>query len=281
MARVRLVDRGRRDRPEAVVRQAAPGSPPPRRRRARTGRRSGRLRESAERRRRDVRRHAQHRPLEHRRRHDRARLAVGERHEAGVHEELPRPLGPLGVGVEHRLLGAWVVRVVGPQDRDVVRVAGRVRGERPHLRVEAVELALAALAELAGVVGEDLALAEDPRVALLAQLPRAVRALSTSSSSRSTNSSRWAAAALAGGPHPLAGGLVLDVLPREVAEVAHAALRRVPAPLHDQRMGERRVEVRDPGLDQRPARPPAARRRHRRGRPRRAAGGGTARTRRS
>jgi len=66
-----------------------------------------------------------------------------------------------------------VVRVVLAQGGDVVRVAGGVLREGGHLRVEAVELALPALAQASGVIGEDLALAEDPGVALLAQLPGA------------------------------------------------------------------------------------------------------------
>ena len=86
----------------------APGSPPRWRRRARTGRRSGPS--SGPRTRGGAMYDATPRigPLEHRRRHDGARSPVGQGDQAGLDEERARPRRPLGVGLEHRLLGRRV-----------------------------------------------------------------------------------------------------------------------------------------------------------------------------
>ena len=161
---------------------AATGSPPPRRRRARTGRRSGPSSES------ENAGGATYDATPSTGRWNTgdgttAQVSpVGQRDEAGVDEELPRPLGPLGVGVEHRLLGGRVVRVVLAQDLDVVGVAGRVaRRARAISASSRSNSALAALAQRAGVVGEDLALLEDPASS-------APRPAATSRAPRSTNS---------------------------------------------------------------------------------------------
>ena len=201
-----------------------------------------------ERRRRDIRRDAQDRTPEDRGRDDVAGLARRQRHQARLGQEGAGPGGPLGVGLEHRLLGRRVALVVLVEDLDVVGVAGGIPGERRHLGVEPVELRLPAGAQRAGVVAQHLALLEDPRVAVLAQLPAPV------GSSEEGLEVRDPAVEMRRGrlrrrAQAFLAARVLDIPPDEVADVARGASRRVGAALDDQRVGEVRVEVRDPGVD--------------------------------
>ncbi len=247
MARVGLVDRRRGDRPVRVVRQS----------RLDLGLRRavGRERDEEvalpavrERRRRDIRGDAQDRTPEDRGRDDVAGLARRQRHQAGLGQEGAGPGGPLGVRLEHRLLGRRVALVVLVEDLDVVGVSGGIPGERRHLGVEPVELRLPAGAQRAGVVAQHLALLEDPRVAVLAQLPGPV------GSSEEGLEVRDPAVEMRRGrlrrrAQAFLAARVLDIPPDEVADVARGASRRVRAALDDQRVGEVRVEVRDPRVD--------------------------------
>jgi hypothetical protein len=137
-----------------------------------------------------------------------------------------------------------VVLVVVAEDVHVVRVARGVQREGAHLVVEALQLAPAAVAEGAGVVGEHLALAQDAGVAVLAQLPAAMgpAAEVVEVGDPPLEVGRGP---LAGLPEALARVVVLHVEPDQVPDVAHGALRRVHAPLDDERMGEFWIQVRD------------------------------------
>ena len=176
MARVGLVDRRRRDRPVRVVRQplldlrlrravgrerdeevALPASPRTPAARCTTRRRGRAAGTPATGRRRRSRR---------RRQRDEARSRRGTRAPSRSTPRRPRASPPRSAG------GRCVVLA---QDLDVVGVAGRRPGRASVISASRRSNSrLAAVAQRARVVGEDLALLEDPRVALLAQLPRAV-----------------------------------------------------------------------------------------------------------
>ena len=116
-----------------------------------------------------------HRPLERRRRNDKALLAGRERDEPPVVEELARALGPLLVADPHRL---WIG---GPIDIELadellpVVVARDLAGEAPHLAEQELHLVQTALVQAAGVEVELLGVAQDGGVVLLAERPLAGR----------------------------------------------------------------------------------------------------------
>ncbi len=114
---------------------------------------------------------AQHRTLKHRRRLDKTPFAVGHRGEAGCHEELARPLGPGLVTGPHRLFGRRVVAVGRLEHRRPVATSVDAARQVAHLGVQAVVFGLPELAQTAGVERQRFALAQEPRVALLAELP--------------------------------------------------------------------------------------------------------------
>jgi hypothetical protein len=136
------------------------------------------------------------------------------------------------------------VPVVLPDHGHVVRVACGVGGECAHLRVEAVELGLAALPQRSRVVIHDFALAQDPRVALLTQLPRA-GGMREEALQVGDPSLKVRCRSLAGLPEAFAKHRVVNIPPHEVSHVADRGPGGIEAALHDERMGERRVQVGD------------------------------------
>ena len=125
--------------------------------------------------------------------------------------------------------------------------ASGAAGEVAHLGGEPVVLRLAADAQAAGIVGERLALAQQARVALLAELPGARRPAGQVLQERAERL-QGNGGGLAGRGHASAVGRVGDLAGQQVAHVSRQGPGGAERAAHDERMGHRRLQVGAPVL---------------------------------